>query len=92
MCDGLDWMDGNTQSYLRMGWDGMGWDGMDWMGWLSYTAVTPRASLLSDANKVLPTLTMGFCLSVTSLRLQRTGPSCLITVHAGLGNSILFFT
>ena len=62
------------------------------MGWLSYTAVTPRASLQSDANKVLPTLTMGFCLSVTSLRLKRTGPSCLITVHAGLGNSILFFT
>ena len=28
-----------------MGWDG--WDG--WMG-LSYTAVTPRASLMSDAN------------------------------------------
>ena len=25
---------------------------MDWMdGWLSYTAVTPRASLQSDANK-----------------------------------------
>ena len=29
------------------GWDG--WDGMDGMG-LSYTAVTPRASLMSDAN------------------------------------------
>ena len=27
-----------------------GWDGMDGMG-LSYTAVTPRASLMSDANK-----------------------------------------
>ena len=26
-----------------------GWDGMDGMG-LSYTAVTPRASLMSDAN------------------------------------------
>ena len=26
--------------------------GLDWMdGWLSYTAVTPRASLQSDANK-----------------------------------------
>ena len=26
--------------------------GLDWMdGWLSYTAVTPRASLKSDANK-----------------------------------------
>ena len=25
-------------------------DGMD--GWLSYTAVTPRASLKSDANKI----------------------------------------
>ena len=47
MCDGLDWMDGNTQSYLRMGLD---WIGLDGMGWLSYTAVTPRASLQSDAN------------------------------------------
>ena len=28
--------------------DGM--DGMDGIGWLSYTAVTPRASLKSDAN------------------------------------------
>ena len=27
-----------------------GWDGLD--GWLSYTAVTPRASLQSDANKL----------------------------------------
>ena len=27
----------------RIGWDGI--------GWLSYTAVTPRASLQSDANK-----------------------------------------
>ena len=25
-------------------------DGMDGIGWLSYTAVTPRASLKSDAN------------------------------------------
>ena len=30
-----------------IGLDGMGWD---WMDWLSYTAVTPRASLQSDAN------------------------------------------
>ena len=50
MCDGLDWMDGNTQSYLRMGLD---WIGLDGMGWLSYTAVTPRASLQSDANNIL---------------------------------------
>ena len=30
------------------GWDWM--DGIGWMGWLSYTAVTPRASLQSDAK------------------------------------------
>ena len=29
-----------------------GWDGLD--GWLSYTAVAPRASLKSDANKWKP--------------------------------------
>ena len=31
--------------------DGMGWD---WIGldWLFYTAVTPRASLQSDANNM----------------------------------------
>ena len=40
MCDGLDWMDGYTQSYLRMGW----------MGWVILYTVTPRASLQSDAN------------------------------------------
>ena len=33
--------------------DGMGWDGI---GWLSYTAVTPRASLQSDAKKQIETL------------------------------------
>ena len=27
--------------------------GWDWMRWLSYTAVTPRASLQSDANKMI---------------------------------------
>ena len=33
----------------------MGWmDG--WMGWLSYTAVTPRASLQSDANNWCDTI------------------------------------
>ena len=26
--------------------------GWDWIGWLSYTAVTPRASLQSDANNL----------------------------------------
>ena len=33
-------------------------DGLDWMdGWLSYTAVTPRASLKSDANNTtIPSL------------------------------------
>ena len=32
-------------------------DGLDWMdGWLSYTAVTLRASLKSDANKDLSAL------------------------------------
>ena len=30
----------------------MGWDWMGLDGWLSYTAVTPRASLQSDANKL----------------------------------------
>ena len=30
------------------GW--MDWIGLDWMDGLSYTAVTPRASLESDAN------------------------------------------
>ena len=30
---------------------GLDWIGLD--GWLSYTAVTPRASLKSDANKFL---------------------------------------
>ena len=28
-------------------------DGLDWMGWLSYTAVKPRASLQSDADKTI---------------------------------------
>ena len=33
------------------GWDWMDGIGLD--GWLSYTAVTPRASLKSDANKYI---------------------------------------
>ena len=26
---------------------------MDWIGWLSFTAVTPTASLQSDANEII---------------------------------------
>ena len=38
-------------------------------------------------QKVLPNPTVGLCLSVTSLRLQRTGPSGLRAARAGLDKS-----
>ena len=47
MCDGLDWIRWMVTLKAISGWD---WIGLDGMGWLSYTAVTPRASLQSDAN------------------------------------------
>ena len=40
-------------------------DGMDWMDGLSYTAMTSRASLQSDANKCEP-LFLFSCISVSN--------------------------
>ena len=48
---------------------GLDWIGLD--GWLSYTAVTPRASLKSDANKKIEI----FLLTVTMLYF----PMCCYT-------------
>ena len=42
--DGWMGLTGTLKAKCRMGW-------MGWMG-LSYTTVTPRASLMSDANNI----------------------------------------
>ena len=51
----------------------MDWmDGLDWIGWLSYTAVTPRASLKSDANNI------HYCIIVDSFELASILDLCVI--------------
>ena len=63
-------------------------DGMDGIGldWLSYTAVTPRASLQSDANKICREASIG------SLRIAHLGNSATFSMIARIGLNGLILT
>ena len=52
-----------------------------WDGWLSYTAVIPRASLKSDANKVTIKTVKLLFLTTFSVQLHFTSPVSVDANH-----------
>ena len=52
---------------------GLDWIGLD--GWLSYTAVTPRASLKSDANNLDQTLAQAAQREGKKREIKQKNPS-----------------